>query len=49
VPFPGVQKKPSFFGEYDTRRFFVCWWYSGNSSLICAHADHEQLVGAVGP
>jgi hypothetical protein len=19
------QKKPSFFGEYDTRRFLVCW------------------------
>ncbi|MEV5971467.1 hypothetical protein [Streptomyces sp. NPDC051921] len=20
------QKNPSFFGEYDTSRFFVCWW-----------------------
>jgi uncharacterized membrane protein YeiH len=27
APFFCVWKKPSFFGEYDTRRFFVCWWY----------------------
>lgn len=26
----GVQKNPSFYGEYDTRRFFVCWWYTGH-------------------
>ncbi|MFD5898979.1 hypothetical protein [Streptomyces sp. NPDC060366] len=29
VPFFGAWKKPpSFFGEYDTSKFFVCWWYS---------------------
>ncbi|GAA0916376.1 hypothetical protein GCM10009576_005930 [Streptomyces rhizosphaericus] len=25
APSCGAQKKPSFFGEYDTSRFFVCW------------------------
>ncbi|MFJ8386657.1 hypothetical protein ACIQ9Q_19430 [Streptomyces sp. NPDC094438] len=26
--FPSLQKKPRFFGEYDTSRLFVCWWYT---------------------
>jgi hypothetical protein len=34
-----AEKKPSFLGEYDTSRFFVCWWYSGSASLISAKRD----------
>ncbi|MFE7106392.1 hypothetical protein ACFU98_41195 [Streptomyces sp. NPDC057575] len=28
----GVQKPPSFYGEYDTRRFFVCWHTSADAA-----------------
>ncbi|RZB19204.1 hypothetical protein StrepF001_09950 [Streptomyces sp. F001] len=27
APFFCVWKEPGFFAEYDTDRFFVCWWY----------------------
>jgi hypothetical protein len=27
-PFWAPWKNPGFFAEYDTSRFFVCWWYA---------------------
>lgn len=27
MPFSVAWKKPGLFGEYDTSRFFVSWWY----------------------
>lgn len=46
---PPGDRKPGFFGGYDTRRFFVCWWY-GN----CAQSDQRKqqmvwLSGGAGP
>ncbi|MDF2268197.1 hypothetical protein P2Q00_22550 [Streptomyces coacervatus] len=40
-----VEKNPSFFGEYDTSRFFVCWWYSASSPLHCEYGSRGDLPG----
>ncbi|MDQ0814726.1 hypothetical protein QFZ63_006440 [Streptomyces sp. B3I7] len=49
APFCRCQKKPSFFGEYDTRRFFVCWWYTPHPLLTCGNGWNRPMRSRVGP
>lgn len=49
APFFGVQKNPSFFGEYDTRGSFICWWYTARLALTSANVPCGGAWADLGP